>query len=211
MKESVVARKGLSILLLTVLSITFGCASQESTPPNDPSAKDQTASVSTESTVRTLSDQEQQLVGVWLGNAFLDESLVETQFDQQATPELQTSFVDQAESFLSTIIAIQFNDDGTFEQDIEQSVTGLRQTGKGTWRVTGKRDDKVVVETVETNIDGEEVTAERLFRFYPDGNRFAMAAPVSDSLASCNPLLIFGRQAGFSQDRTADAQDEVSR
>ena len=207
------ARKGLSLLVLFGLAITLGCSTEKKdTQPADEKKNDKTTSTSTDSGPRVLTQTEQKLTGVWLGAAFLEEKLVETEFEAKTTDEAKLALVDEAEAFLSTIVAIHFKPDGTFEQDIELSATGARQTGAGTWRVTGEQGEKLVVQTIERDADGNEVKAENLYQFYPDGNGFAMPAPVVDSLAKCNPLLIFSRQNDFVDDRTAETSgDDITR
>ena len=206
------ARKGLSLLMLGCLAIALGCSSEkkESQPTGEKKA-DKTASTS-EAGTRALSQVEQKLAGVWLGAAFLEEKLVEAEFEAKDGDEAKLAFVNEAEAFLSTVVAIHFKHDGTFEQDIELSATGARQTGTGTWRVVSQQDDKLIVETTERDSDGNAVKSESLYQFYPNGDEFAMPAPVGDSLAKCNPLLVFSRQAGFTDERTAETpNDEINR
>ncbi len=202
-------RNGLSLLLLCVLTFALGCSSEKNdSQSSDDTKTKKTVSNSTESGQRVLTAAEQTLAGVWLGTAFLEDQLVEAEFEAKPSDEEKNAFVNEAELFLTTIVAIHFKADGTFEQDIEQSASGLRQVGEGTWRVRDQQGDKLIVETVERDAEGNEVTAERLFQLYPDKNSFAMPAPVGDSLSQCNPLLIFSKQNNFVDDRTAETTGE---
>lgn len=200
------AHKGLSLLMLCGLAIAIGCSSEkkETKPADEKKSADKTAATSTDTGSRVLTQTEQKLAGVWLGAASLKEELVEAEFEARTADEDKLAFVNEAEAFLSTVVAIHFKRDGTFEQDIELVATGARQTGSGTWRVTGEQGDKLVVQTTELDADGNEVQAEYLYKFHPEGNEFAMPAPVVDSLTKCSPQLIFSRQNDFIDDRTAD-------
>lgn len=204
------ARNGLSLLILCGLVISLGCSSEKKAthPTGETKPADKTADTSTESGPRVLTQAEQKLAGVWLGAAVLKEDLVEAEFEAKADDEARLAFVNEAEAFLSTIVAIHFKRDGTFEQDIELAATGARQTGSGTWRVTGQQDSKLIVQLTELDAEGNEIQAENLYQFYPDGNRFAMPAPVVDSLTKCSPLLVFSRQDDFVDDRTAETTGE---
>ena len=202
-------RNGLSLLVLSVVAITLGCSSENiDKQPSKESKTDKSTSQTFESSPRVLTKAEQTLAGVWLGKAFLEDKLVEAEFEARPNDEEKMAFVDEAELFLTTMVAVHFKNDGTFEQDIEQAATGMRQMGQGTWRVRDQQGDKLIVETVEVDAEGKEITTERLFQLYPDQNGFAMPAPVVESLTSCNPLLIFSRQQDFTDDRTAETPAE---
>lgn len=206
-------RKGLSLLFLLAVSLTLGCGSdkkENQKQPNDNQPADKTASTEP-APQRTLTRVEQKLVGVWLGSAALEDKLVEAVFEAQADDAAKVAFVDQAESFLSTAMALHFKSDGTFEQDIEQAAAGIRQSGIGSWKVLEVQANEILVETVERDVDGNEVVAQRKFRLYPNGKAFAMQAPVSATLSKCNPRLVFTLQSQFADDRTAEAGNTEQR
>lgn len=205
------ARNGISLLLLCVLALSLGCSSENNdSKPAKGTKADKTAANPanagiTKTSERDLSPAEQVLTGIWLGSAYLDDKLVEAEFEAKPTDEEKAAFLDEAEIFLTTVVAIHFKPDGTFEQDIEQAASGLRQVGEGTWRVLSQKNDKLIVETTEKDSEGHVVTVERLFRLYPDQNGFAMPAPVADSMGPCGPLLVFSRQNPLVDQRTAES------
>lgn len=198
------ARKGTALIALLLFSITLGCSDKkEETKPAGDKKADQTAS--------STQDVGQQLVGVWLGGAVLEEELVQKQLDAKPDEESREKFLDATATFLSTVVAFNLKSDGTLEQELELvSADGNVQQGssQGKWRVIDQEGDKVMIEIVETYEDGATSKYERLFQFFPDGNRFAMPIPVEESLAACNPLIVFSRQADLGENLTAEKDTE---
>ena len=64
----------------------------------------------------------------------------------------------------------------------------------GTWQITQVEDDGFVVEISERHVDGSVSTSQKVYKFYDDGNHFAVSIPMEDILGECNPLIIFERQ-----------------
>ena len=139
---------------------------------------------------------QQVLVGVWLGEAYLDAKLVEEKL-QSLPPQRQQEVVQHARAFLSTVMAIDFRSDGTMENEVElKSLDGqpLREGGTASWRVIEANDDRLLVETSEQLADGTTTVDKQLYRVYPDGNRMALVVLLNDDLGSCNPMIVFARQ-----------------
>ncbi len=141
-------------------------------------------------------DASELLVGTWLGGAYLDGVKLEAVLGNVPAPsrnEIQT----HAQNFLTTVMAIDFRNDGSVIHDIEISPQGgrtIRQGSTGTWRVVEKDNRRIVVETVESLADGQSETSRKVCRLYEDGDHFALQIDLPGPLADCNPLLVFARQ-----------------
>lgn len=140
--------------------------------------------------------QQQKLVGVWLGEAYLDERRLEQKL-QSLDAEHQQQMIQRAGTFLTTVMAIDFRADGTMENEGEVTPHGQRPVrlgGQGTWRVIEAQEDRMIVETVEQLPDGSTNAVRQAYRFYPDGKKVAMMISMKDELDTCNPMIIFTRQ-----------------
>ena len=192
---SFLQRATTGFLLSAVICTLFGCAKKESPQSTDDNVTVSQTDVSQDQVLETLSAQ--QLSGVWLGEAVLDEVKLQNKVGQ--LPAESREFVlAKARSFLSTVMAIEFRADGTVENDLAiVSVDGqvLRDGSIGSWRVVENKDDGLVVETQERLTDGTTATDQVFYKFFDNGNRFAMAVPVNEDLQGCNAMLVFGRQA----------------
>ena len=208
-------RSGFALLALMALTISLGCAGEKKAGESQTAADaDKTASTNADEP-RVLTEIERRLVGVWLGEAYLDDQLVQTTLDSVTESQQKTAIQNHVTSFRSTIMAIQFNADGTMEQQINITpVGGQTLDGKsvGNWAVIDHEGNQLIVETVELDDQGAEAVAERLFEISEDGMVLATPAPVDPALANCNPMLLFGRQIMEEalEERTANVQTQTN-
>ncbi len=192
---------------LGIFSICFslGCANKESEKKKtDEKSENKTAEVQED-----FSDLEQQLAGIWVGSAWLEEAKVNAILDGDADQGTKNAFITEAEVFLTTIMAIDFKPDGTMEQHVELTLPNGAEDemiGVGTWEITGRDGERAVLRMVEVNADGTETESQRLVQFSNNGLQFAIPAPVSESLANCDALIVFDKQV---QDRTANAETDT--
>jgi len=193
---------GLAVVASLGLFSLIGCSSETgNTQPAGKQPQQAADQVAGPNGSKVMSEVEQKLVGLWLGGAAIEEAEVKKAIEAKADLVAQEKLLTQAENFLSTEMAIQFSPDGTMEQHVEIFVGGEKQEmiGVGTWRVAKHRDNKAVVEVIETAADGTETKTERLFQFYPNGESFVMPAPVIDELADFNAVMVFQRIPDLAQ------------
>ncbi len=187
-----------AILLLTVVSIVGFSGCGNSTETNQTEYLQPQPAMEPEQPQRDLVagiPLEQKLVGVWLGEAYLDESRLELKL-QTLPPQRQQEILERARTFMTTILAIDFRADGTLENDGEVTPVGgtpIRLGGNGTWRALESNENKLLIETTERLVDGTISTTKQLYRFYPDGRQVALTVEM-DELDSCSPMIIFTRQ-----------------
>jgi hypothetical protein len=175
--------------------LLFGCSN--SNPPSNTEQKESAnqSSVTADQVATVLPVQ--QLAGVWLGEAVMDEAKFQQKISQ-LTPNQQQLTLAKARSFLSMVMAVEFRKDGTVENGVEIVSTDgqvLRDSSAGNWRIVSAENNELLVEIQETLSDGTVDTDQNVYTFFPDGNRFAMAVPVSEELRGCNPMLVFQRKA----------------
>ncbi len=180
---------------LLLCGLWTGCGSENGSPRGEQA---QSVSATSDGTQTELADGnlEKKLLGVWLGEAVLNEALVEEKL-QTLPPERQQLVLNRASSFLSTIMAIEFRADGTMENEIALTpVDGqpLRDGRVGTWKVIEQKADQIVIETAETMADGSVMTSQRLYEVSPDGSQVALRVPMNDELGACQPMILFSRQ-----------------
>ena len=172
---------------IACLALATGCAKEESNGDD--------SQASTHTPPQTVAPKQDRLVGVWLGTASIDEAKLQGRLEQLAAGQRDGAKA-QAKSFLSTTMAIQYNEDGSVENDLEMvSVDGrlLRDGSTGTWNVVESRDDGLLIETKEILSDGTTATGRFDYQFIEDG-KFVVDVPVSEILQGCDATLVFQRQ-----------------
>lgn len=182
-------------LISVLVCGVFGCAKKE---PSEPATGDKSTSQSQAQLDQVAEiPSAQQLPGVWLGEAVLDEVKLHHKVRQLPYESREVALA-KARSFLSTVMAIEYRSDGTLENDLAiVSIDGqiLRDDSFGSWRVVESKDDGLVVETQEQLSDGTVATDQVFYKFFDGGNRFAMAVPVNEDLQGCDAMMVFERQA----------------
>jgi hypothetical protein len=200
--RSFVRTKSSLALVAAGLTVAVGCGSPATSVSIDSDASEQAAeaSIAVVSAPEVAQPLDQLLVGTWLGQAVLDEGVLERKLEGK--PEaLQERMVVHAENFLSTEMAMEFHSDGTVESEVEMTPVGqraIRDATVGQWRVTQIDADRLAVETAELGPDGSANITKRTFRFYPDRNAFVMTVPVSGDLEGCDAMIIFERQSAIA-------------
>ena len=203
-----------SIVLISsmAMSSALGCGSGDSDNANRNAQPDVHKSAANKSTA--VKDRiREQLVGVWLGGAYLDEDLLAQKL-KDLTPEESEEILRKAQYFAGTIMAIDFRSDGSLENEIEivpPNGQPQRERGLGTWKIAQIADSGFVLEIAEEHVDGSITKSQKVYKFYDDGNHFAVSIPLEDLLGECNPLIVFERQDLESQKGVlAEASDDLT-
>ena len=183
------------LLLIAAACLLLGCS--KSDPPTEVGMNESTTQSSTSADSVAAAMPEQQLSGVWLGSAVMDEAKFEQKISE-LNPEQQQLLIAKAGSFLSMVMAVEFRNDGVMENGVEMVSTDgqlLRDNSVGKWKIISAENNDLLVETQETLSDGTVATDQTVYKFFPDGNRFAMSVPASEELQGCNPMLVFQRES----------------
>ncbi len=194
--------RGFMLMLCCMTMVTVGCARPaevatqdptDSQPVNQPAAGvDQTG----EQGLTGAAAYPTQLVGVWLGEAYLDEAMFEQKF-QTIPTERQHGVLNSARTFLTTDMAIVFRADGSMENDMELTPIGgqtIREGSTGNWRAVESKENRILIETTTQLSDGTTATNKQLFHVYPEGDRVALEVSMPGELSECSPLIILIRQ-----------------
>ena len=193
----------LSTMVLGVISISVGCAEQSASVSSTDDAQEQgPAAIATgvarkEAPAAPLS---QAVVGTWLGQATLDDSVLEKKLEQLPVDEQERVFV-IAENFLSTVMAMDVRDNGTIESEVEMQPLGedpIHDSTVGQWRATQVDRDQLAVELAELAEDNSTVVTKRSFHFSSDRNAFMMSLPIPNELQGCQAVMIFERQSAVA-------------
>lgn len=143
-----------------------------------------------------------ELVGVWLGVGYLDEDLLNEKLATIENEDERQQIIAVANSFRSTRLGVSFNDDKSYEMEMEiVAVDGTARRGgtEGKWKILEQTGDTVVIE--QQDALNEDVKSTQ-YRFV-DGDHFAFVPPVAEVLQDCSPLIIFERQVGVNADAEA--------
>ncbi|MFK7769099.1 MAG: hypothetical protein AB8B55_17885 [Mariniblastus sp.] len=193
------SRSKLSLLAcLTAFTIGItGCGKTSETPTEPKTKTETTQSKETPTDLVATVSMKQQLTGVWLGVASMDQSGFQEKLNRMQPAERSVA-VAKASSFLSTVMAIDFRQDGTVENDLEIVATNgqvLREGTLGTWAVLESTTDGVLVETSEKLADGTVSKSQKRYQFSTNSNEFAMPVEVDEELKPFNAQMIFQRQS----------------
>lgn len=193
-----VGRIGCVLVLGSVACMMAGCNSSDTSGSQETKNEKSAASTQTASTQSAEASvkQSQKLAGIWLGEALLDEKKFEQRISQ-LPPQQQQLILAKAQSFLSMVMAIEFRSDGTVENGVEIVSTDgqiLRDSSSGVWKVVGAENNDLFVEIQESLSDGTVAKDQKVYSFSADGDRFALAVPVSEELQGCDARLVFQRK-----------------
>lgn len=191
-------RKSFGALVVAVFVIAgVGCGSSDSSPDKD---KKQSSA----STQQSESNPDQDLVGVWLGVGYLDEELLNEKLASIANEDDRQQILAVAKSFRSTRLGVAFNDDKSYEMEMEiVAVDGVARRGgtQGKWKILEQKGETLVVEQQDTQNDDTKSTEYR----FVDSDHFAFVPPVAEILQDCSPLIIFERQVGVDSEAEVPA------
>ena len=199
-----------SLTLVACLAFMFmvGCDSSE-TPVTKKSTPSSTEKAETP-VVDRKAELRDKLVGIWLGAAYLDENLLNEKLNGLPQEEA-SAIIQQAQFFAGTEMAIEFRPNGSLENDVEITAPDgqtIREGGQGTWKIVQVDGESFVVEIAERQGDGSMTSSQKVYKFYEDGDHFAVSIPLDNILGQCNPLLIFERKILSDQVAEVPAQSE---
>ena len=192
-----------ALLCVSVIGVA-GCAKQDvassestglGTTATATAATGTTAETQQENVSNVSNVSPQALTGIWFGSASLNSAKLQEKLFS-VSPEQQNLIAAKAQSFLSTIMAIEFSPDGTVRNEIEfQSIDGqtVRDSSDGNWSVTDAKPNGLLVETRETLQDGTPSKTEVFYQFLEDG-KIAISLPVTAELEGCDSVLVFERR-----------------
>ncbi len=139
---------------------------------------------------------EQHLVGVWLGDARIDQAELEARF-HKLSPEKQLELESIVGNFLSTVMAMQYTGEGIFEEDVEMTINGresVRDASLGSYQVLSTSGDTLKLKVNEETPDGSIRTSERLVRFSADRTQCEVTVPLGAEWNDINAKIVFTKQ-----------------
>jgi hypothetical protein len=175
-----------------------GCAKKTSTNPTEQSQDHQPSDATAAREPKSARFEEMRcsLVGIWLGQAALDMDKLQQKLaalEDDSRAELESLVQD----FMTTIMAIDFHDDGTMDSEIELTFGGQNselETSHGTWKIIQVQQNSVTVATVEQLADGTIEESQQSFEFHEDQSVLVTSVPVQNGLLDLNPRLVFHRE-----------------
>ena len=193
------------VAALTIGLVAAGCS--QSSPENKKTEpQDQTGQTDTDQVASMELDS--RLFGVWLGRPTLDRKKVESRL-ADLDPSQREGIEQRVESFMTTLMAMEFTERGTVENDVEMQIDGktVRETSVGKWRVTGRTEDSIDIVVEETLRDGTQITTRKTVWLDSSGNQIRFDVPLGEPLESVDSGLIFERK---SLDHVAEAPGRSS-
>lgn len=150
----------------------------------------------------------QQLIGSWLGVAYIDEAkLAEKLMELDATK--REVMLQRAEHFMGTTMAYQFNSDGSMTNEVEiipPAGLPILDSVRGQWEVVAAEGMRFQLRNTEESTDGTLANVSRNFQFYEGQNSMGLEVALGEVLGECNPLIVFERKTP-GVERTATATE----
>ncbi|MCH2180984.1 MAG: hypothetical protein MK108_03180 [Mariniblastus sp.] len=178
------------VALAAVCLLSLGCG-------GDPKpAEPESTSPPTDKTALQGTDLPQQLVGIWLGDARIDQAQFEAHLATMS-PEQQAEAKNIVANFLTTVMAMQYTPEGLFENEVEMSINGnspIRDVSLGTYQVLAASGNELKIKVNERLADGSSAPGERIIRFSADRNQCEVAIPLGAEFAGVTTKLVFTRQ-----------------
>ena len=176
-----------------------------------PSGGDNPAGEPQDQTGQTNVDQvasmelDSRLIGIWLGTPAIDQDKVRARL-ADLDESRREGARQRVDVFMSTVMAMEFTEQGTVENDVEMQIDGktARETSLGRWRVTGRTADSVNIIVEETLADGTQITTRKTVRIDPSGNQIQFDVPLGEPLEAVDSRLVFKRQVLGSLAETPD-------
>jgi hypothetical protein len=196
--------RGLMLVLCCATLVTVGCARPAEVSTSVEKQTESQSTIQAAATDQQIDNQDStgeaayptQLIGAWLGEAYLDEVTFEQKF-QTIPAERQQAVLNSARTFLTTAMAIEFRPDGSIENEMELTPIGskaIREGSVGSWRAVEVNENQILIETTTQLADGTIATNSQLFHVYPEGNRLALEVNLPAELGECSPMIILNRQ-----------------
>jgi hypothetical protein len=180
-------------VVLVLAACLTGCGGDGSTPKGEGAQAAPATSSAGSSQVAT--GMEAKIHGLWYGQATLNEALVEERL-KNLPQQQQEELILRAQSFLSTMMAIEFLPNGNMENEIGIAPPGeplMSEARKGTWKIVEKQGNQFVIETTENLPNGESEVNQRLYEISEDGNQIALMVPLNGELGECEPFILMSR------------------
>ncbi len=187
-----------SLAIFSIAALAAGCNS-----PNDVAVQTQVSgrvmdqSNSPLATAANGGFSDSPLVGAWMGKAIINEEALLDVADSLPIDQRQ-ALIQEARTFVTTEMAIQFSPSGEIETAIEMQPIGSQKIAGesfGTWKVIEANDGQVTVETTSTDETGTVLTSQIAFAVSLDGDRLVLQPQVSSALAGCEALIYLDRQS----------------
>lgn len=177
---------------ISLLSLGCGADSNPAKPGSDAREEDQTAQNMNSGT----SHLEQHLVGVWLGDARIDQAELAARL-ATLPPQKQAEVKSIVANFMTTVMAMHYTADGAFENEVEMSINGaapIRDVSLGTYQVLSATDSGLKIKVNEQMADGSTSNSERLIRFNADRSQCEVAVPLGADFSGITAKLVFTKQ-----------------
>jgi len=198
MKNLAWIKKLAPVLFLGLLIATVGCGETDTASDSNQATEEvqptvQQASHGDEIAPPTASS----LTGVWMGKAKMDLEKFQQKISQ-LDPETQKQVNVKAQRFLSMVMAMEFREDGTVENEVEilspegKMVRGGSVAG---WLVMETSPHALMVQVQERLQDGTIASDKMYYQFSADRNQIAIHAPVAEELQGCDAMILFNRQS----------------
>ncbi len=178
------------VALAATCLLSLGCGG-DSKP-----AQPESASPPTDQTAQQATDLQKQLVGIWLGDARIDQGEFEARLAGMS-PDQQAEAKNIVANFLTTVMAMQYTPEGLFENEVEMSINGnspIRDVSLGTYQVLSANGNELKIKVNEQLADGSSAPGERIIRFSPDRNQCEVAVPLGTEFDGVTTKLVFTRQ-----------------
>ena len=184
----------LGCVLSAISLLSLGCGADSN--PAKPGAEDREADQTAQTMNSETSHLDQHLVGIWLGDARIDQAELAARL-ATLPPQKQTEVKSIAANFLTTVMAMQYTEDGNFENEVEMSINGaapIRDVSLGTYQVLSATANAVKINVNEQMADGSSANGERLIRFNSDRSQCEVAVPLGADFAGITAKLVFTKQ-----------------
>ena len=183
---------GTGLVGLCILSLGCGAESKPKQTGAEAPKTDQTAQI----TPSVTPELGQDLVGLWLGSAVINQSQLDAQL-AVLPPEKQAEMKNFVANFLTTVMAMHYTSDGVFENEVEMSINGaapIRDVSLGTYQVLSAAGDEMTIKVNEQMADGSTTDSQRMIRFSADRSQCEVMIPLGPDFKGIAAKLIFSKQ-----------------
>lgn len=178
-------------LVVSSLALT-GCSGGDS----GAGSGSDSGSSTTQTPTSSAAAQKRELVGTWLGVAYLDDELLEKKRATITDPQTLANFNALVATFESMFVGAEFASDGTFTIEAEVTPAGgerVVQATAGNWSIQTQSGDVIVVNWNEIKEDGSVETENKEYTFL-DPTHFVWRPSVSPDLQDCEAMFVFERK-----------------
>lgn len=154
------------------------------------------AAATGETQTSSAAPKERELVGTWLGVAYLDDELLTKKRATITDAQTLANFDALVATFESMFVGAEFASDGTFTVEAEVTPAGgerVVQATAGNWTIQTQSGDVIVVGWNEVKEDGTVETENKEYTFLDD-THFVWRPSVSPDLQDCEAMFVFERK-----------------